>query len=165
MYDAWFDDILDDVRDNVLGEYWGKYLNYKYYREILKDLLHHTKLVYKHKYPSKGPVAHFNYGNDYELESPSNSVNYIKKYEVPEDELNELHHVYYFILKQIVKTQGEEENMLTESNDIVKNFLDKVVDRLLKESMYRLWEDKNKISSDLKKIRVEIIFALNPSAS
>ena len=161
MYDAWFDDILDDVRDNVLGEYWSKYLNYKYYREILKDLLHHTKLVYKHKYPSKGPVAHFNYGNDYELESPSNSVNYIKKYEVPEDELNELHHVYYFILKQIVKTQGEEENMLTESNDIVKKFLDKVVDRLLKESMYRLWEDKNKLSSDLKKIRVEIIFALN----
>ena len=164
MYDAWFDDILDDVRDNVLGEYWSKYLNYKYYREILKDLLHHTKLVHNHKYPSKGPVAHFNYGNDYELESPSNSVNYIKKYEVPEDELNELHHVYYFILKQIVKTQGEEENMLTESNDIVKKFLDKVVDRLLKESKYRLWRDLSRIvpnSRRLKKIRVEIIFALN----
>ena len=161
MYDAWFDDILDDVRDNVLGEYWNKYLNYKYYREILKDLLHRSKLVHNHKYPSRSSVLHFNYDGDYELESSSKSVNYIEKYEVPENELNELHHVYYFILKQIVKTQGEEENMLTESNDIVKNFLDKVVDRLLKESMYRLWEDKNKLSSDLKKIRVEIIFALN----
>jgi len=161
MYDAWFDDILDDVRDNVLGEYWSKYLNYTYYREILKDLLHRSKLVHNHKYPSRSSVLHFNYGRGYELESPSNSVNYIEKYEVPENELNELHHVYYFILNQIVKTQGEEENMLTESNDIVKKFLDKVVDRLLKESMYRLWEDKNKLSSDLKKIRVEIIFALN----
>ena len=44
-----------------------------------------------------------------------------------------------------------------------KKFLDKVVDRLLKESKYRLWEDKNitNISKySLKKIRVEIIFAL-----
>ena len=161
MYDAWFDDILDDVRDNVLGEYWSKYLNYKYYREILKDLLHHSKLVHNHKYPSRSSVLHVNYDGDYELESPSKSVNYIEKYEVPENELNELHHVYYFILKQIVKTQGEEENMLTESNDKQNRFLDKVVYRLLKESMYRLWEDKNKLSSDLKKIRVEIIFALN----
>ena len=88
MYDAWFDDILDDVRDNVLGEYWSKYLNYKYYREILKDLLHRSKLVHNHKYPSRSSVLHFNYGRGYELESPSNSVNYIEKYEVPENELN-----------------------------------------------------------------------------
>ena len=164
MYDAWFDDILDDVRDNVLGEYWSKYLNYKYYREILKDLLHHTKLVHNHKYPSKGTVAHFNYGNDYELESPTNTINHIQKYEVPENELNELHHVYYFILKQIVKTQGEEDNMLSESRDRQKEYLDKVVDRLLKESKYRLWRDLCRIvpnSRRLKKIRVEIIFALN----
>ena len=163
MYDAWFDDILDDVKDNVLGEYWHKYLNYKYYREILKDLLHRSKLVHNHKYPSKSSVLHFNYDGDYELESPSKSVNYIEKYEVPENELNELHHVYYFILKQIVKTQGEEENILTESNDIVKGFLDKVVDRLLKESMYRFWENRNKSleKKELHLIRVEIIFALN----
>lgn len=162
MYDTWFDDILDDVRDNVLGEYWSKYLNYKYYREILKDLLHRSKLVHNHKYPSRSSVLHFNYDGDYELESPSKSVNYIEKYEVPENELNELHHVYYFILKQIVKTQGEEENILTESNDIVKNFLDKVVDRLLKESMYRFWENRNKSleKKGLHLIRVEIIFAL-----
>ena len=160
MYDAWFDDILDDVRDNVLGEYWSKYLNYKYYREILKDLLHRSKLVHNHKYPSRSSVLHFNYDGDYELESPSKSVNYIEKYEVPENELNELHHVYYFILKQIVKTQGEEENILTESNDTQKDFLDKVVDRLLKESMYRIWENKD-FATDIKKVtRVEIIFAL-----
>lgn len=44
-----------------------------------------------------------------------------------------------------------------------KKFLDKVVDRLLKESMYRLWEDKNitNISKySLKKILVDIKFAL-----
>ena len=166
MYDAWFDDILDDVRDNVLGEYWNKYLNYKYYREILKDLLHRSKLVHNHKYPSRSSVLHFNYGGDYELESPSNSVNHIEKYEVPENELNELHHVYYFIINHIVKTQGEEKNMLTESNDKQKEFLDKVVDRLLKESKYRFWEDKhdytttNKHEQHLKKIRVDIKFGL-----
>ncbi len=49
MNDAWLDDILNDVRDNVVGEYYHTYLNKKYYREILKHLLHHTKLVYKHK--------------------------------------------------------------------------------------------------------------------
>jgi len=165
MYDAWFDDILDDVRDNALGEYWSKYLNYKYYREILKDLLHRSKLVHKHKYPSRSSVLHVNYDGDYEVESPSKSVNYIKKYEVPENELNELHHVYYLILKQIVKTQGEEKNMLTESIDSQKEFLDKVVDRLLKESEYKLWEDKNIYNLNhqhqkLNKIRVEIKFAL-----
>ena len=164
MYDAWFDDILDDVRDNVLGEYWNKYLNYKYYREILKELLHRSKLLHNHKYPSRSSVLHFNYGGGYELESPSNSVNHIEKYEVPENELNELHHVYYFIINHIVKTQGEEKNMLTESNDKQKEFLDKVVDRLLKESEYRFWDDGpftiQVQETHLKKIRVDIKFGL-----
>jgi len=166
MFDAWFDDILNDVRDNVVGEYWNKYLTYKYYREILKDLLHHTKLVYKHKYPSRGPVAHFNYGNDYELESPSNTINHIEKYSVPENELNDLHNVYYFILQQIVKTQGEE-NILTESNDKQKEFLDKVVDRLLRETEYKIWDmsshhlyQEEEFQSTLRKIRAEIKFGL-----
>lgn len=44
-----------------------------------------------------------------------------------------------------------------------KKFLDKVVDRLLKESMYRIWEDKNITylsKKNLNKIRVDIKFAL-----
>jgi len=166
MYDAWMEDILDDVRDNVVGEYYHNYLNKKFYREILKDLLHRTKLVYEHKYPSKGPVAHFNYDGGYELESPSNTINHIEKYLVPENELNDLHNVYYFILKKIVNTQGEE-NILTESNDKLKEYLDKVVDRLLKESEYRIWTHsqydyiRTKINSQyLKKIRAEIKFGL-----
>ncbi len=159
MNDAWLDDILNDVRDNVVGEYYHTYLNKKYYREILKHLLHHTKLVYKHKYPSRGPVAHFKYDNDYELESPTKTINRMEHYLVPKNELNDLHNVYYFILKQIVNTQGEE-NILTESNDKQKEYLDRVVDRLLKETEYRLWEDKNKLSSDLERIRVDIKFGL-----
>lgn len=149
MYDAWFNDILDDVRDNVVGEYYHTYLNYKYYREILKDLLHHTKLVYKHNYPTNGPVAHFNYGNDYELESPSNTINHIEKYSVPENELNDLHTLYYFILKQIVKTQGEE-NILTESlSTDVNGIVDKVFKNnpnLFKSDVYTIFRKKYKMN-------------------
>ena len=44
-----------------------------------------------------------------------------------------------------------------------KEFLDKVVDRLLKESKYRLWRDLSRIvpnSRQLNRIRVDIKFAL-----
>ena len=43
MYDAWIDDILDNVRNNVLGEYYHKYLDNPYYREVIKRMLKNSR--------------------------------------------------------------------------------------------------------------------------
>ena len=166
MYDVWIDDILDDVKNNVVGVYWHDYFDTPYFRKVLKHLIQRSKMSYKDDLPSGNPVLLFKYDNDYESESPTKTVNYIKDNLGINEDLNDFHTLYYLIIKHIFKTQGKE-NILTESNDNQKEFLDKVVDRLLKESEYRLWEDKhnyrttlNHHEEHLKKIRVDIKFGL-----
>ena len=163
MYDAWIDDILDDVRNNVVGEFWQPYFDTPFHKKVLKHLIQQSK------FDNDSPVMgdrydlYFKYNNYYRLENNSETHDYLHNYLGVEDKhINNILTLYKIILKEIVKSQGYEDNMLTESNDKQKEFLDKVVDRLLKESMYRFWENRNKNleKKELHLIRVEIIFAL-----
>lgn len=163
MYDAWIDDILDEVRNKVVGPYWHPYFDTPFYKKVLKHLIQHTK------YDNDSPVMgdrydlYFKYNNYYRLENNSETHDYLQDYLAVEDkDINNILTLYKMIIKHIVKTQGYEDNMLSESNDKQKQYLDKVVERLLKESQYRFWENRNKSleKKELHLIRVEIIFAL-----
>ena len=172
MYDAWIDDILDDVRNNVVGEFWQPYFDTPFHKKVLKHLIQQSK------FDNDSPVMgdrydlYFKYNNYYRLENNSETHDYLHNYLGVEDkDINNILTLYNIILKHIVETQGYEDNMLTESEDKQKEYLDKVVDRLLKESEYRLWEDGTFNMEDgtftiqvrethLKKIRVDIKFGL-----
>lgn len=167
MYDAWVDDILDEVRNKVVGPYWHPYFDTPFYKKVLKHLIQHSK------FDNDSPVMgdrydlYFKYNNYYRLENNSETHDYLHNYLTVEDkDINNILTLYKIIIKHIVKTQGYEDNMLSESNDKQKQYLDKVVESLLKESQYRLWEDKhnytttNKHEQHLKKIRVDIKFGL-----
>jgi hypothetical protein len=167
MYDAWIDDILDNVRNNVLGEYYHKYLDNPYYREVIKRMLKNSRFDKDISSSSEKPVLVFKYGNDYTVENGPYTLRFLENvYGVDKfADRNTLHMIYLFTIKHIIDTQGEE-NILTESNDN-QEFLNKVVDRLLKESEYRIWTHsqydyiRTKINSQyLKKIRAEIKFGL-----
>ncbi len=163
MYDAWIDDILDEVRNNVVGEFWHSYFDTPFYKKVLKHLIQHSK------FDNDSPVMgdrydlYFKYNNYYRLENHSETHDYLHNYLGVEDkDINNILTLYTIILKKIVETQGYEDNMLSESNDRQKEYLDRVVERLLKESQYRFWENRNKSleKKELHLIRVEIIFAL-----
>ena len=163
MYDAWIDDILDDVRNNVVGEFWQPYFDTPFNKKVLKHLIQQSK------FDNDSPVMgdrydlYFKYNNYYRLENNSETHDYLHNYLGVEDkDINNILTLYMIILKHIVETQGYEDNMLSESNDKQKQYLDKVVERLLKESTYRFWENRNKSleKKELHLIRVEIIFAL-----
>ena len=165
MYDAWIDDILDDVRNNVVGPFWHLYFDTPFYKIVLKHLIQQSKLDNDDPVIGNRYDLYFKYNNYYRLENNNETHRYLYDYLGVEDEhINNILMLYAIIIKQIVKTQGYEDNMLSESRDRQKEYLDKVVDRLLKESKYRLWRDLSRIvpnSRRLNKIRVEIIFALN----
>ena len=163
MYDAWVDDILDEVRNKVVGPYWHPYFDTPFYKKVLKHLIQHSK------FDNDSPVMgdrydlYFKYNNYYRLENNSETHDYLHNYLAVEDkDINNILTLYKIIIKHIVKTQGYEDNMLSESNDKQKQYLDKVVESLLKESQYRFWENRNKSleKKELHLIRVEIIFAL-----
>ena len=163
MYDAWVDDILDEVRNKVVGPYWHPYFDTPFYKKVLKHLIQHSK------FDNDSPVMgdrydlYFKYNNYYRLENNSETHDYLHNYLTVEDkDINNILTLYKIIIKHIVKTQGYEDNMLSESNDKQKQYLDKVVESLLKESQYRFWENRNKSleKKELHLIRVEIIFAL-----
>jgi hypothetical protein len=167
MYDVWIDDILDEVRNNVVGEFWHPYFDTPFYKKVLKHLIQHSKFDNDDPVMGDRYDLYFKYNNYYRLENHSETDNYLHNYLGVEDkDINNILTLYAMILRHIFKTQGKE-NILTESNDNQKEFLDKVVDRLLKESEYRLWEDKhnyrttlNHHEEHLKKIRVDIKFGL-----
>lgn len=160
MYDAWIDDILDDVRNNVVGEYWHVYFDEPFLRKSLKHLLQQSKLDYEHKYPSQGPVLHFKYENDYEVETPPKTLNYLMNNLVVDNTTsNDLHTVYYFILKQIVKTQGED-NILTESapKDRQKKYIDNIINYFVKGTklVYTKYDDEDELETPFLKYSVPI---------
>lgn len=160
MYDAWIDDILDDVRNNVVGEYWHVYFDEPFLRKSLKHLLQQSKLDYEHKYPSKGPILLFKYENDYEVEKPSKTLNYLMNNLVVDNTTsNDLHTAYYFILKQIVKTQGED-NILTESatKDRQKKYIDNIINYFVKGTklVYNKYDDEDELETPFLKYSVPI---------
>ena len=166
MYDAWIDDILDDVRNNVVGEFWHPYFDTPFHKKVLKHLIQQSKFDNDNPVMGDRYDLYFKYNNYYRLENHSETDNYLHNYLGVEDkDINNILMLYAMILKHIVDTQGYEDNMLSESNDKQKGYLDKVVDRLLKESEYRFWDDgpftiQVQKENLLKKIRVDIKFGL-----
>ena len=149
MYDAWIDDILDDVKNNVVGVYWHDYFDVPYFRKVLKHLIQRSKMSYEDDLPSGNPVLLFKYDNDYESESPTKTVNYIKDYLGVNEDLNDFHTLYYFIIKHIFKTQGKD-NILTESlSTDVNGIVDKVFKNnpnLSKSDVYTIFRKKYKMN-------------------
>ena len=166
MYDAWIDDILDEIRNKVVGPYWHPYFDTPFYKKVLKHLIQHSKFDNDNPVMGDRYDLYFKYNNYYRLENHSETDNYLHNYLGVEDkDINNILTLYAMILKHIVKTQGYENSMLSESIDKQKEFLDKVVERLLKESEYRFWNDgpftiQVQKENLLKKIRVDIKFGL-----